>query len=151
MYKKLLVALDGSRSADRALTQAVELARATGAHVEAIFIADSTEVAVDVGYTDVSRIHDALLAGGRATLDAASKRMDELGIANTTQLLEQPVAPGQIAATIVTEAEAHDIDLIVLGTHGRRGLSRLVMGSVAEAVVRSTFKPVLLIRSEAEE
>lgn len=64
--------------------------------------------------------------------------------------MEKPVSPGQISATIVEEANESNADLIVLGTHGRRGLKHLVMGSVAEGVVHKTNKPVLMVRSETE-
>lgn len=67
---------------------------------------------------------------------------------HTTKLLEKPVSPGRISLTIVEEANQTSTDLIVLGTHGRRGLKHLVMGSVAEGVVRKTNKPVLMVRSE---
>lgn len=61
------------------------------------------------------------------------------------------MSPGKIADTIVAEADARNADLIVLGTHGRRGVRRLVMGSVAEGVIRQSNKPVLLVRSEKED
>ncbi|MCY1219013.1 hypothetical protein D3C86_1974000 [compost metagenome] len=66
------------------------------------------------------------------------------------KLDEKPVAPGRISLTIVTEADAWNADLIVLGTHGRRGVRRLLMGSVSEGVLAKTSKPVLLVRSEVE-
>ncbi|MNF13821.1 Universal stress protein family protein [compost metagenome] len=60
------------------------------------------------------------------------------------------MAPGRISTTIAVEADKWNADMIVMGTHGRRGVRRLLMGSVAEGVLSQTSKPLLLIRSEIE-
>jgi nucleotide-binding universal stress UspA family protein len=94
---------------------------------------------------------EAILAVGRDALAAAATRLSDAGIPHTTKILEKPVSPGQISTTIVEEADRWDADLIVLGTHGRRGFRRLIMGSVSEGVVHKSNKPVLMVRSEIQE
>jgi len=83
-------------------------------------------------------------------LAEVSKKLDEAGVKHSTKLLEKSIVPGQISAAIVAEANETGADLIVLGTHGRRGLKHLVLGSVVEGVVRKTNKPVLMVRSEVD-
>lgn len=87
---------------------------------------------------------------GREILAATVDRFKAAGILCVTQMLERTNSPGLIADTIVAEADKWKADLIVLGTHGRRGIRRLVMGSVSEGVIRRTTLPVLLARSETE-
>jgi nucleotide-binding universal stress UspA family protein len=79
------------------------------------------------------------------TLEAATARLGEASICCNAQL-----APGRIASTIVNEANTWNADMIVLGTHGRRGVRRVLMGRVSEGVLAQTTKPVLLVRSEIE-
>ncbi|QUN30553.1 universal stress protein [Cupriavidus sp. KK10] len=150
MYQRILLAVDGSRSSDLALSQATIIAKATGAEVKALFVVDDSDVFFEASYFNPKELIDNITAHGRKALDAASARLSEAGVRNSVKLDEKPVAPGRISLTIVTEADAWNADLIVLGTHGRRGVRRLLMGSVSEGVLAKTSKPVLLVRSEVE-
>jgi nucleotide-binding universal stress UspA family protein len=150
MYQRILLAVDGSQSSGLALSQAITIARATGAEVRALFVADDSDAFFDVAYFDAKALMEGILALGRKVLAEAAGRLEAAGVAHTTQLIEKPVAPGQISSTIVAQAEGWNADLIVLGTHGRRGVRRLLMGSVSEGVVSKSNRPVLLIRSEVE-
>ncbi|EYS90457.1 universal stress protein UspA [Cupriavidus sp. SK-4] len=150
MYQRILLAVDGSRSSDLALSQAIIIAKATGAEVKALFVVDDSDVFFEASYFNPKELVDNITAHGRKALDAASSRLSEAGVRNSVKLDEKPVAPGRISLTIVTEADAWNADLIVLGTHGRRGVRRLLMGSVSEGVLAKTSKPVLLVRSEVE-
>ncbi|AEI80325.1 universal stress protein UspA family [Cupriavidus necator N-1] len=150
MYQRILLAVDGSRSSDLALSQAIIIAKATGAEVKALFVVDDSDVFFEASYFNPKELIDNITAHGRKALDAASARLSEAGVRNSVKLDEKPVAPGRISLTIVTEADAWNADLIVLGTHGRRGVRRLLMGSVSEGVLAKTSKPVLLVRSEVE-
>ena len=150
MYQRILLAVDGSRSSDLALSQAIIIAKATGAEVKALFVVDDTDVYFEASYFNPKELLDNIIAHGRKALDAASARLGEAGVRNSVQLDEKPVSPGRISLTIVTEADAWNADLIVLGTHGRRGVRRLLMGSVSEGVLAKANKPVLLVRSEIE-
>jgi nucleotide-binding universal stress UspA family protein len=150
MYQRILLAVDGSRSSDLALSQAIIIAKATGAEVKALFVVDDSDVYFEASYFNPKELVDNIITHGRKALDAASARLSEAGVRNSVQLDEKPVSPGRISLTIVSEADAWNADLIVLGTHGRRGVRRLLMGSVSEGVLTKTSKPVLLVRSEIE-
>ncbi|AXV76740.1 MULTISPECIES: universal stress protein [Ralstonia solanacearum species complex] len=150
MYQRILLAVDGSHASELALHQAILVGKASGAEVEALFVADNTDAFFDpIGY-DALGAEARVLEYGRETLAQAAAKLESAGVRHTTKLMEKPVSPGQISATIVEEANESNADLIVLGTHGRRGLKHLVMGSVAEGVVHKTNKPVLMVRSETE-
>lgn len=151
MYRKILLAVDGSLSSDLALIEASTLAKAMDSDVMVVFVADDSDVMFDVGYFDPVELRQAIVRFGQDALASAARRLSADGVRHATRLIEKPVAPGRIAATIVSEADAGNADLIVLGTHGRRGIRRMVMGSVAEGVLRLSRKPVLLIRSEIDE
>ncbi|MCY0853563.1 universal stress protein [Cupriavidus sp. D39] len=151
MYQRILLAVDGSRASELALRQAAIIAHATGSEVEALFVADNSDVFFGLSFYNPAKVMEGVLSFGREALAGAAACLESAGIKNTTVLLERPLAPGKISATLVAEADAWNADLIVMGTHGRRGVGRLVMGSVAEGVVRKTNKPVLLIRSESED
>ncbi|MGC5887686.1 universal stress protein [Ralstonia pseudosolanacearum] len=151
MYQRILLAIDGSHASSLALHQAIVVGKATGAEVEALFVADSTDAAIDMVGCDSIAYAQRIVEIGRRTLADAAIKLQTAGVKHTTKLLERAVAPGQISSTIVAEANETGTDLIVLGTHGRHGLKHLVMGSVAEGVVRKTNKPVLMVRSEVEE
>ncbi|KHK58301.1 universal stress protein UspA [Ralstonia sp. A12] len=151
MYQRILLAIDGSHASLLALHHAIVVGKATGAEVEALFVADSTDVTFDMVGTDTIAYAKQVVEYGRDTLANAATKLETAGIKHSTKLLEKSIAPGQISSTIVAEANETGADLIVLGTHGRRGLSHLVLGSVAEDVVRKTNKPVLMVRSEAAD
>jgi nucleotide-binding universal stress UspA family protein len=150
MYKRILLAVDGSRSSDLALSQAITIAKATGAEVKVLYVVDDSDIYLDAGYFDPREVINNLAAHGRKVLDATIAGLGEAGIRCNAQLDEKPVAPGRISSTIVTEADSWDADLIVMGTHGRRGVRRMMMGSVSEGVVAKSNKPILLVRSEVE-
>ncbi|CAG9166588.1 universal stress protein [Cupriavidus respiraculi] len=151
MYRKILLAVDGSRSADLALTEAARIAKAMGAEVEVLFVADDSDVFLGAPHFDPTKLRQGIVALGHRTLRAAGETLEAEGVRATTRLLEQPVAPGKFAATIVAEADRWGADLIAMGTHGRRGINRVVMGSVSEGVIRATTTPVLLTRAPGEE
>jgi len=151
MYQRILLATDGSHASCLALHQAIVVAQATGAELEALFVADSTDAIFDMVGGDAIAYANQVVEYGHKTLAETAAKLQAAGIKHSTKLMERAVAPGQISATIVAEANETGADLIVLGTHGRRGLKHLVLGSVAEGVVRKTNKPVLMVRSEVEE
>ncbi|MFS8979976.1 universal stress protein [Cupriavidus necator] len=150
MYQRILLAVDGSRSSDLALSQAIAIAKATGAEVKVLYVVDDSDIYFEAGYVDPREVVSNLVAHGRKALDAAIARLREAGIRSNAQLEEKPLAPGWISSTIVTKADTWNADLIVMGTHGWRGVRRLLMGSVSEGVLTKTNKPVLLVRSETE-
>jgi len=151
MYERILVAVDGSNSSNLAIAQAILIAKECGAEVNALFVADDTELFFGVSYPDPNDLMREVMTFGQKVLADAARRFEAEGVRCACRLLKRQVSPSRISDTIVGEACSWSADLIVMGTHGRRGLRRLVMGSVAEGVVRKTHLPVLLIRSELKD
>ena len=147
MYKRILVPVDGSATSRRGLRAAIELAKSQRARLVILNVVDAVPVfaslegvvAYDPG------ILDALKKGGQAILARAAAEAKKRGVQAKTVLAEN--IAGRVADAIVRQARKQRADLIVIGTHGRRGVSRMVMGSDAELVVRHTPVPVLLVRA----
>lgn len=146
MYERILVAVDGGPSSDLAVAHAAELAKAFSAEVKVLYVVDDSDLFFEPSYTDPEEIRRGLVKTGNAALASAAQKLGSAGLRYLTELAERPVAPGQLSATIVERADRWAADLIVMGTHGRRGVRRVVMGSVSEGVVARTNKPVLLLR-----
>jgi len=150
MYQRLLVPVDGSTASNEGLREAVKLAKAAGARLRVIHAIDEfiygtgLEVYADVG----GQLFAQLREQGEQILQSARAAAEKEGVAVETQLFEQ--SRGTLADLVVSEATAWPADLIVLGTHGRRGLRRMVLGSDAEQILRSAPVPVLLVRGHAE-
>jgi nucleotide-binding universal stress UspA family protein len=150
MYKRIVVAVDGSKAANRGLEEAIRLAIATDGSVRIVHILN--ELAVGPRYVPMANnvvvnyqyLVDELRAGGRKILDDATALALKAGIVCEGKLIE---TMGRQAATcIVNEAREWPADLIVMGTHGRRGIRRLALGSDAEMVLRNATVPLLLVR-----
>ena len=150
MYQRILVAVDGSQSSVLAVDQAIILAKVSGADVKALFVVDDSDLFFDMRYRDSTDLLKKVMTHGQETLVRTVDRFQAAGILCVTRLIERTNSRGLVADTIAAEADKWRADLIVLGTHGRRGIRRLIMGSVSAGVVRRTRLPVLLARSEAE-
>jgi len=143
MYKKLLVADDGSEPCAAALNEAIKLARSVGAELHIVFVVFYPKT---FGHpiVNLAAVEDALRAEGQTILDRAAAQAREAGVAASTAMVEAAREP--IAATLLAAAANAHADLIVMGTHGRRGIGRAVLGSVAESLLRAATLPVLLVR-----
>jgi nucleotide-binding universal stress UspA family protein len=150
MYQKILVPLDGSPTADCGLREAVALARGQKS-VKVFFLHVVDDFSMLVEMTSV-RSYDEMLKGlrqyGLELLAKARRIAEEAGVHAESLLRE--VTNERVAQVIVDQARQHDCDLIVMGTHGRRGFSRIAMGSEAEQVARTSLVPVLLVRQAGE-
>ena len=145
MYKKILVPIDGSATAGRGFEEAVALARAVGASLRLMHVVDTVPVAMEMAPSATwQQICDEQRRDGEALIERARATAIEHGVAVDTCLLEGSAA--RVADAIVEEARAAGCDLIVMGTHGRRGFTHLMMGSDAERVARVSPLPVLLVR-----
>jgi nucleotide-binding universal stress UspA family protein len=144
MFKNILVAVDGSATSQRGLKTAIALATEQNAQLHILHVVDERNSVI---YPEMGYYLDELLAslrsGGKAILEKAQRQAAQVGRVRT-RLVESASQP--VAEVIVAESRRARADLVVLGTHGRRGLGRLVMGSDAEGVVRSSTVPVLLVR-----
>lgn len=147
MYKRILVPIDGSETSDAGLREACKLAHALeGTQLRVIHVIDAVlTIAPELGVAYDSII-DSMRQGGASILARAESIAREQGLSIEAELLESMGAPA--GELVVKEAEAWPADVIVCGTHGRRGLRRIVMGSDAEYIVRNTPVPVLLIRKD---
>jgi nucleotide-binding universal stress UspA family protein len=143
MYENILLPFDGSDGAAEALHHAAEIATRADATIHVLFVADTTRDSVTVVETQVV---DALVQEGEDIVAEAAKTLDTLAVPH-----ESDVVQGNPAPTIVEHAERHDHDLIVMPTHGREGVSRYLVGSVTEKVVRLASAPVLTVRMRPDE
>ena len=148
-YQHILVAVDGSPTSEHAVAHATSLAQSTGGRIRLLHVMDP--VAHISGFEQpevysqevLPRLHKA----GEALLNASRARVAQQGVAVDTVLLENLNA--RVAQLVVEHAQAWGADLVVLGTHGRRGLERVLMGSDAEQIARTSPVPVLLVRLPA--
>lgn len=159
MYEHLLVGLDGSLTAERVLEHAAALATAFGSTITLVRVSLSAEQLIaetSVGDSSLGEIAPVLDptpivdASQGAAVEYLDRLADRLRQRNLTVTTEHPEGPA--ADAIVERAEALGASMILMTTHGRSGLGRVVFGSVADAVVRHAPCPVLLVRvTHAEE
>jgi nucleotide-binding universal stress UspA family protein len=146
MYSKILVAVDGSPNAERALDHAAALARAMSAALRIVHVVDLGLVGYgpELGI-NVDALIEARYAFAEKVLAAARARVEESRLAVETLQLDPRDPAMHVAATIADAASAWPADLVVLGTQGRRGMERWLLGSGAEGVARRSTVPVLLV------
>jgi len=144
MYKKILVPVDGSNTASRGLQEAIQLAKDQGAALRLIHVVDQAVLAQTPGVMMAAGdVLERLEQSGEAVLKRAAALAARGGVPADTVLLKSMA--GRIADGVIREARRWRADLIVMGTHGRRGISRMLLGSDAETVVRSATVPVMLV------
>jgi len=148
MYQHILVAVDGSSTSDRALQEALKLAGELESRLRILVVVEPVLLSGEEQYIDYNEIHKAVVGYGRDVLKKAGDAAHQAGVEAETRLIESKGFGERVADVIVHEAGAWPADLVVIGTHGRRGFNHLLMGSVAEGVVRIATKPVLLIRGK---
>jgi len=143
MYESILLPVDGSEHATKIVHHAAELAQWTEATIEVLFVADTTRDSVTV--VD-GTVVDALEREGETIVADVAETLEALDVEHGTDVVQGSPAP-----TIVDYAERYGHDLIVLPTHGRTGISRYLLGSVTEKVVRLSDVPVLTARMQSDE
>jgi nucleotide-binding universal stress UspA family protein len=150
MYKRVLVPVDYSETSKEALMEAVRLVRdLEGSHLHLIHVLDLTQFSWSASApVDTSRVQEELRTEGQTLLDGLVKDLDMGGATVDTKLVD--VWGGAFAKGILDEAEAYNADLIVMGTHGYTGVTHLLLGSVAQGVIRGSQVPVLLVRTPAK-
>ena len=145
MYAKILVPLDGSATSHRGFEEAVAIARKMDSSLRLIHVLDTVPVAMDAVTSSVwQEMTDAQRKQGEALLEQARQTAKSHGVAADTLLVEGRAE--RVSDAIVAEALASRCELVVMGTHGRRGFSHVMIGSDAERVVRACPVPVLLVR-----
>jgi len=155
MFQRILVPIDGSPTSNLGLRQAIKLAADQKATLFLLHVVD--EMVATQGFDGtmyvtaeyVDEFIAALRKSGNAILAKAAKLAEAAGVKAQTILAE--TVGHAVADVIIAQARKSRADVIVLGTHGRRGLTRIVMGSDAEGVIRATTLPVLLVRAPAKK
>lgn len=144
MFQHILVPVDGSNTSQVAVAKAIGLAKAFASHVTVIYVIDPypfTGVGTDFAYGQAEYL-SAATAEANAAVHAAMTTLSEAGVTVDTSVIEAHSA----WRGIVEAGDSLQADLIVMGSHGRSGLEKLVLGSVAQAVLSHTKLPVLVVR-----
>lgn len=144
MFKHILVPVDGSPTAQKAVSQAAGLAKAFGSAVTVIYVIDPypfTGLGSDFAYGQAEYLSAAGAEAKEAT-EAARKVLEQAGVSVKTQVVEAHA----IWRGIIETASNQGTDLIVMGSHGRRGLEKMVLGSVAQRVLTHAHQPVFIAR-----
>jgi len=146
VYKKILVAIDGSNTSTLALKEAINLAKEQSARLRLVHVIDEFPyISPDNGWVNDADLGEVLQKAGRSIVDEGRDMAQKAGLEVETALPEN--LSQRVATVIEEEAKRWAADLIVVGTHGRRGIEHLVLGSVAEGVARAATVPVLLVPS----
>ncbi len=147
MYQKILVPIDGSPTSELGLKEAIRIARATRARLRLIHVIDELSFAftADAYSYRAGELLDLVRKNGARVLEASLEKAKAAEVEADTVLYEN--LDRTVKQRVLDEALAWKADLIVIGTHGRRGPSRLVLGSSAEGIMRGAAVPVLLVRA----
>ena len=150
MYRRILVPIDGSQTSTRALIAALQMARESAGSVRLIHVIEELAqvIAYDPYGAYAGNLVKVMRDNGQTILGKGLDVAKSAGVDADQRLVE---AAGQRLAEVVNkEVEAYHADLIVLGTHGRRGIGRVLLGSGAEQIIRAAQVPVLVIRGSEE-
>ncbi len=150
MYSKILVPVDGSETSTHGLKEAIRIAGQFGSHIRLLHIVN--EFIFDHIYSPaifVTDLRDSMRDRGTAVLAESDEMAASQQIEHDTVMLESIGGPA--ADLIIQQAKEWPAELIVMGTHGRRAIRRLILGSDAEQVVRAANIPVLLVRGPPDQ
>ena len=147
MYQRILVPFDGSPTSTRGLDEATRLAKLTGASVRLIHLLDILvfTTGFETGAVYAGDVIPFMRRAGQEILQDGKVRAERAGVPVDTVLVEG--MGSRLSDVVAEQAKAWGADLIVIGTHGRRGVGRLMLGSDAEQIVRTSTVPVLLVRA----
>ncbi|QLD86194.1 universal stress protein [Natronomonas halophila] len=143
MYDDILVPTDGSTCATAAVEEAIDHAKTHDARLHFLYVVDETRIPTE----DQPELYDSLEAEGEAAISDARTKAKAADITSIRAELGAG-APHQVIVDYATE---NDVDLIVMGTHGRSGLERALLGSTTERVLRTADPPVLTVRESGEK
>jgi nucleotide-binding universal stress UspA family protein len=148
MYQRILVPVDGSACADRGLSEAIALGRLTGGRIRLVHVIDEPLVALGTDGAIGASADLVTLAreASQRVLARAIETVSRAGVPVDHLLLDS--FDGRVCELVVDAAKAWSADLVVIGTHGRRGVGRMLLGSDAEQILRLSPVPVLLVRHQ---
>ena len=146
MYKRIVVPVDGSETAQKALVTALQMARESSGCVHLVHVVEGlTPMTADPYGAYSGDVIEVMRQSGRKILDDALALARAEGVQADTQLFDN--FGERLAEVVADSATRFNADLMVVGTHGRRGLGRVLMGSGAEQIIRLSPVPVLVLRS----
>jgi nucleotide-binding universal stress UspA family protein len=144
MYERILVPTDGSPGGGDAVEEALDIAELSGGTVHALFVVDTRDYST-LPEAKWLTLESELEGRGEQAVAAVADRAEEREVP-----VETAIERGVPHERILEYADEQDVDVVVMGTHGRSGLDRFLIGSVTEKVVRSADVPVLTVRIAAE-
>ena len=147
MYQRILVATDGSTLSKKAVRSAIELAGAVGAELVALYVVPRYPVSyfeggVTISTQDVARVEKEWHDKGQAVVDAVQKAAQGQGLAAKAVVARSDL----VAESILAAAKKHKCDLVVMASHGRKGIKRILLGSETQHVLTHSSIPVLVLR-----
>ena len=146
MYERILVPTDGSECADRAVEHAIDIAAQYDAEVHALSVVDTRDIGHSAPAISPQQVEQTLRERAESVVEAVAERAADAGVDAVTA-----IEPGVPDDAIIEYATANDCDLVVMGTHGRTGLERYLLGSVTERTVRRSTVPVLTVRGSDDD
>ncbi|MFP4896586.1 universal stress protein [Paraburkholderia sp. EG304] len=146
MCSRILLAFDESDSSRAALGEAARIARFAGGVVHVVNVVDKAPAYPFAVHNDLSLMNTALHRRGRALLDTAAKELARLGVAYDTATVDASSMSQDIASCLHRHAQFIRADIVVMGSHGRRGLAHAALGSVAERFVREAPCAVMVVK-----
>jgi nucleotide-binding universal stress UspA family protein len=142
-YRNIVLATDGSENTQRAISYGIELAKLSGATVHALYVVDTPSIISEDWTAGKETIYEIIRADGEKVVSKVKKIGEASGVE-----VREVILDGYPSNEIIDFAENNNIDLIVMGTLGKTGLEKFLMGSVAEKVVRGSKVPVMVVRGE---
>jgi nucleotide-binding universal stress UspA family protein len=147
MYKRILVATDGSTLSKKAVRNAIDLAAAVGADLVALYVVPRYPVSyfeggVTISMEDVERTEKQWSDKGQAVVDAVQQAAQAEGIKAKAVVVRSDL----IAESIISAVKKHKCDLVVMASHGRKGIKRVLLGSETQHVLTHSTVPVLVLR-----
>ncbi|QLD86065.1 universal stress protein [Natronomonas halophila] len=152
MYEKILVPTDGSDTAENAVEHALDIAEKYDAEVHALYVVDTDSMSLTLGGEQLDRIEQGQfdeMEEVKGKADAATGYVADGAASRGLDAVEH-ISAGKPHDQIANYAEHNDIDLVVMGSHGRSGVKRAILGSVTERTLRSTHVPVLVVDVQEE-
>lgn len=150
MYHRILTPIDGSRTSTRALTSALQLARESQGQVRLVHVIDDSPAYSGLDFSGgvSAELLRVTRERGARVLDDARAIAQAAGVEHTVLLFDK--FGERLGEAVAGEARRWEADLVVVGTHGRRGIGRVLLGSGAEQILRESPAPVLVVRAEPE-
>ncbi|AKB50844.1 Universal stress protein [Methanosarcina barkeri str. Wiesmoor] len=144
-YRNILIATDGSENTQRAISYGIEIAKISGAAVYALYVVNTSPIISEYWTIGKKNVYEIIRSEGEKAVFEVKKIGEASGVE-----VKEVVLDGYPSNAIIDFAENNNIDLIVMGTLGKTGLDKLLIGSVAEKVVRGSKVPVMVVRGEEQ-